>query len=113
MTQDKIVKPQWYVYMLRCADNSLYTGVTTDIVRREREHNGKTASVAKYTRTRQPVKMVYHEQAENRSAACQREAAIKKLRKSNKEALVNANQKLAVKLDHVTSTTSTEALIDK
>jgi putative endonuclease len=89
MTDSKKPNSLWFVYMLRCADNSLYTGVTTDITRREKEHNSKTALAAKYTRTRQPVRMVYHEQVQNRSVACQREAAIKKLKKSHKEALIN------------------------
>lgn len=81
---------QWYVYMLRCADNSLYTGITTDITRREKEHNGVGA--AKYTRARQPVKMIYHEQADDRSSASKREAALKKLTKKQKELLVKADK---------------------
>jgi putative endonuclease len=90
MTDHNATQAQWFVYMLRCADNSLYTGVTTDIERREKEHNSKTASAAKYTRVRQPVKVVYQEQAEDRSSACKREWAIKKLSKIRKEALVDA-----------------------
>ncbi len=79
----------WFVYMLRCADNSLYTGVTTDIERRVKEHNGEK-SVTKYTRVRQPVSVAYQEKAKSRSEACKREAQLKKLTKKDKEALVNS-----------------------
>jgi putative endonuclease len=65
----------WYVYMIKCADGSLYTGVTTDIKRRLSEHNsGKGAS---YTRGRTPVRLVYNESHPDRSAALKREAEIK------------------------------------
>ncbi len=77
----------WFVYMLRCADNSLYTGVTTDLARRVNEHNGEK-SVTRYTRVRQPVALVYQESADSRSHACQREAQIKKLAKAEKEAML-------------------------
>lgn len=73
--------------MLRCADNSLYTGVTTDVARRVSEHNAKK-SVTRYTRARQPVEVVYQESADSRSLACKREAELKKLKKVDKEALV-------------------------
>ncbi len=78
----------WFVYMLRCADGSLYTGVATDLQRRLQEHNDSDALGARYTRARRPVVLVYSETAESRSAVCQREAAIKKLRKVEKERLV-------------------------
>jgi putative endonuclease len=77
----------WFVYMLRCADNSLYTGVTTDVERRVVEHNAEK-SVTKYTRVRQPVSLAYQEKAESRSEACKREAQLKKLPKKDKEVLV-------------------------
>ena len=67
----------WYVYMLRCGDGSLYTGSTTDVERRLREHQGGTG--ARYTRSRPPVTLAYAEEAPDRSAAQRREAAIKKL----------------------------------
>lgn len=78
----------WYIYILRCADNSLYTGITTDLKRREQEHNSTKGVAAKYTRARQPVVVVYHEQMADRSSALKREIAIKKLSKKQKEALV-------------------------
>lgn len=68
----------WYVYILRCEDGTLYTGVTSDIQRRIHEHN-HTKRGARYTRGRRPVSLVYHEQVSGRSVAQQREAAIRKL----------------------------------
>jgi putative endonuclease len=73
----------WYVYILRCADTTLYTGVTTDMERRLREHNGKTLG-AKYTRIRQPVELVYTEVCLNRGGAQRREAEIKKMSRPDK-----------------------------
>ena len=80
--------------MLRCADGALYTGYTTDVLRRVREHNGDgtTATArsagARYTRARRPVALIYTERFESRSEALQREAAIKKLPKPAKEKLI-------------------------
>jgi len=84
---------QWSVYILRCADNSLYTGVTTNIRRRLDEHNGLVKNGAKYTRHRQPVTLAYQEIATSRSEACKREAAIKNLKKPQKEKLIAKSQK--------------------
>ncbi|WP_247741772.1 GIY-YIG nuclease family protein [Endozoicomonas sp. G2_1] len=78
----------WYVYMLRCCDNSLYTGVTTDIERRVAEHNTSNKA-AKYTRVRRPVALAYAEQQENRVLACKREYQLKQLTKREKEQLVS------------------------
>lgn len=75
----------WYVYMLRCADDSLYTGITTDTVRRLQEHNDSTRSIgAKYTRSRQPVTLVYVEQYSSRSEASAREFVLKNLSRTEK-----------------------------
>ena len=83
----------WYVYMLRCADGSLYTGVTTDLDRRVKEHNhGLASRGAKYTRVRQPVSLVYSEALASRSLACKREWEIKQLRKTEKEILVGQSE---------------------
>ena len=82
-----IIVSEWFVYMLRCADDSLYTGVTTDVERRVAEHNAKK-SVTRYTRVRQPVSLTYFEKAESRSDACKRESQLKKLTKKQKEAIV-------------------------
>jgi len=67
----------YYVYILMCADNTLYTGITTDLERRENEHNDSDKG-AKYTRIRRPVKLVYSEKYKDRSTASKREYEIKK-----------------------------------
>lgn len=75
----------WYVYMLRCADGSLYTGVTTDVARRFAEH--KSGRGARYTRAHPPEEVVYREACADRGAALRREAAIKKLPRAEKQRL--------------------------
>ncbi len=82
----------WQVYILCCADSSLYTGITTDLKRRVEEHNSHTTSAARYTRSRQPVKLVYHEQASSRTEAAKREYVIKQLSRSLKLALIATMQ---------------------
>lgn len=77
----------WCVYMLRCADGSLYTGITTDVLRRVAEHNGDGAPGARYTRSRRPVQLVYVEAAASRAEATRREAAIKLLDRARKLAM--------------------------
>ena len=76
----------WFVYILRCADGTLYTGITTDLARRAKQHNDGNAS--RYTRTRLPVKLVYQEPQGSQGSALKREAAIKKLTRRQKLALV-------------------------
>jgi predicted GIY-YIG superfamily endonuclease len=76
----------WFVYLLRCADGSLYTGITTNVVRRCEEHHAGTAS--HYTRSRRPVAWVYQERQGSPSLASKREAAIKALSRAEKEALI-------------------------
>ncbi len=76
----------WFVYMVRCADESLYTGVATDVARRVEEHNHSPRG-ARYTRARRPVTLVYSEACESRSQALQREYAIKRLKRAAKLAL--------------------------
>jgi len=77
----------WYVYIVKCADNSLYTGITIDKDRRVLEHNTSNKG-AKYTRSRRPVQLVYFETFDNRSSASKRESAIKKLSRSEKLTLL-------------------------
>ena len=79
----------WFVYMLRCADDSLYTGYTDDVQRRLTAH--QSGKGAKYTRSRLPVELVYSEALPDKSAALRREAAIKKLSREKKLALVQAH----------------------
>ncbi|MDJ0880443.1 MAG: GIY-YIG nuclease family protein [Gammaproteobacteria bacterium] len=82
------MKP-WYVYILHCADHSLYTGITTDLKRRVEEHNGNTGTLgAKYTRSRRPVKLVYQEECSSRAEAAAREHKIKCLNRLDKLELI-------------------------
>jgi len=78
----------WFVYILRCDDGSLYTGITNDLIRRCDQHNAGTAS--RYTRSRLPVVLVYQEEQGNRSVATKRELEIKALSRQEKEALIRA-----------------------
>lgn len=77
-----------YAYLVRCSDDSLYAGWTNDIEKRVRAHNNGTG--AKYTKARRPVTLAYAERFETRSEAMKREAALKKLSHSQKEALAGA-----------------------
>ena len=79
----------WHVYLLRCADDSLYAGITTDLARRVDEHNTGKAG-AKYTRSRRPVVLAWSEIAQNRAEASRREHAVKKLDREAKEALLRS-----------------------
>ncbi|KDE38673.1 MAG: GIY-YIG nuclease family protein [Nitrincola lacisaponensis] len=79
---------EWYVYMLRCADQSLYTGITTDLQRRLDQHNNCDRLGARYTRGRRPVTLVWQESHPDRSSALKREAALKKLSRCAKERLL-------------------------
>jgi predicted GIY-YIG superfamily endonuclease len=76
----------WVVYVLRCRTGQLYTGCTTDLERRVREHNAGTGS--KFTRSRLPVTVVYREELGGRSEALRRERAIKAMRTGEKRRLV-------------------------
>ena len=75
-----------FVYIVRCADDTLYTGWTTDVARRVAQHNAGRG--ARYTRMHRPVTLVYQEEVPDRSAAMRRERAIKKLDRARKERLV-------------------------
>ena len=77
---------KYYVYLLRCGDGSLYTGYTDDVERRLAVH--QSGKGAKYTRSRLPVELVYSEELPDKSAALRREAAIKKLTREKKLALI-------------------------
>lgn len=83
----------YYFYMLRCSDGSLYCGIAKDLVARLREHNSKT-SKTKYTRVKQPVKLVYSEKYTNIKLAMRRELQVKKWTKAKKEALVQGNKSI-------------------
>lgn len=78
----------WHVYILECADGSFYTGIARDLGRRVRQHNGEQAGGSRYTRSRRPVRLLWSEAASDRSAALQREAAIKRLDRMAKLRLI-------------------------
>ena len=80
----------YYVYLLRCGDGSLYTGYTDDVERRLAVH--QSGKGAKYTRSRLPVELVYSEELPDKSAALRREAAIKKLPRAKKLALMESGR---------------------
>jgi putative endonuclease len=84
----------WYVYLLNCADNTFYTGITTEPKRRLHEHNHDDKKAAKYTRARRPLSMVYFEQCESRSEAGSREYQIRKLSRAKKQLLVDSMSEL-------------------
>ena len=81
----------YYVYMIRCQDNSIYTGITTDIERRFKEHLSKDKKCAKYTLTHQATKIESTWQTEDKASASKLEYHIKKLPKAKKEELINNN----------------------
>ena len=80
---------KWYVYIVECADGSLYCGITTDTHRRLLEHN-YSFKAAKYTRSRRPVRMVWTKEVADRSEASKEEYRIKKLSRKKKLELINS-----------------------
>ena len=89
----RLISDGWVVYIVRCADGSLYTGITTGVKRRCQQHNAGTAS--RYTRSRGPVKLVYQEVQPDQSSALKREAAIKAMTRRGKLAMVRPKKKPA------------------
>lgn len=82
----------YYLYILKCADETLYAGITVDLKRRVKEHNSSELG-AKYTRSRRPVKIVYSKKYRNRSSASREEARIKSLSRAEKIGLVKLKKK--------------------
>lgn len=78
----------YFVYILKCADNTLYTGITTEVTRRVEEHNSSDKG-AKYTKNRRPVELVYEKEYRSRVEACREEYRIKKLSRKEKFKLLN------------------------
>ncbi|MEM9776618.1 MAG: GIY-YIG nuclease family protein [Chloroflexota bacterium] len=76
----------WHIYLIRCADNSLYTGITTDVERRFRTHSAGKG--AKYVKARRPLKLVFQQEIGDRSLASKVEYAVKQLTKRQKERIV-------------------------
>ncbi len=77
----------WQVYILKCADRTFYTGITTDVNRRVKEHNSSMLG-AKYTQARRPVKLVYSRRLKNKAAAAKEEWRIKKMSRTEKRKLI-------------------------
>jgi len=76
----------WFVYIVKCADDTLYTGVTNNLEKRIKAHNSKNGG-AKYTRARQPVELVYSKEFESKSEAMKEEYRIKQLSRAEKKEL--------------------------
>jgi putative endonuclease len=86
----------WNTYIVKCNDGTLYTGITTDLTRRLKEHNydpvnGKTGRGAAYTRSRRPVKLVYSETQKDRRQASRREHEVKKMSREAKMQLITSS----------------------
>lgn len=86
----------WNVYMVRCADESFYTGIARDVGRRVEEHNSSQRLGSHYTRARRPVVLVYREAAATRSEALKREYRIKQLSREGKELLVREAKRAGI-----------------
>lgn len=84
----------WYLYMIRCRDGSLYTGITTDVARRLTEHQSSGNAGAKYLRGRGPLTLVFQEKLGSRGLALGVESRVKKLSKAKKEELIQTRQHL-------------------
>lgn len=82
-------KELWFLYILRCKDETLYTGITTDLERRFEEHQSNGPRCAKYLRGRQPLTMIYHTEFKNKSLALKAELKVKKLTASQKKLLAS------------------------
>lgn len=80
------MEKKWYLYILRCGDGSLYTGITTDVEARLAQH--RAGKGAKYTRGRGPLELVYTEECDDHSAALKRELAVKALPREEKEKMI-------------------------
>ena len=87
---EKLDNKTWVVYLLKCANNSLYCGITNDVARRLRQHNGEIQGGAKYTRANSPCELVYQEKSEDRASASKREYEIKKMDKNTKLLLIKS-----------------------
>ncbi len=87
---DTLDNKSWIVYLLKCANNSLYCGITNDLTKRLRQHNGEIKGGAKYTRANTPCELVYQEVALDRSNASKREYEIKQMSKTDKLNLIKS-----------------------
>jgi putative endonuclease len=84
----------WHIYLIRCHDGSLYTGITTDVARRFAEHQENNGAGAKYLRGRGPLMLVFHKKLGSRSLALGVESRVKKLSKARKEELISVDTRI-------------------
>ena len=96
-----MARADWLVYMLECADGTLYTGITNDLERRIRQHNAGTAS--RYTRSRLPVELVYSQEFPSAHQAFLRERQVKGWSRANKQALIQVDLDQLVELSNAGS----------
>ena len=99
----------WFLYVVKCQDTSLYTGITTDIPRRIKEHNTKKGAF--YTKNKIPVELVYQESMLDQSAARKREAAIKRLTRKEKIQLVECSSPVKIPLKTTRATRNTRHFV--
>ena len=91
----------WYLYLLRCSDGSLYTGITTNVARRFAEHRENSGTGAKYLRGRRPLMLVFQKKLGSRSLALSVESKVKRLSKKRKEDLIRTNEHIEVIIKEV------------
>ena len=91
----------WYLYLLRCSDGSLYTGITTNVARRFAEHRENSGTGAKYLRGRRPLMLVFQKKLGSRSLALAVESKVKRLSKKRKEDLIRSNEHIEVIIKEV------------
>ncbi len=96
----------WHLYLVRCHDGSLYTGITTNVARRFAEHRENKGAGAKYLRGRAPLRLVFEKKLGSRSLALGVESKVKKLSKAKKEALVRTGQPIEVIIKQVGESTT-------
>jgi len=84
----------WWIYLIRCNNGSLYTGISTDVQRRFAEHQSNSPKAAKYLRGKGPLELVFYQEIGNRSEASIAEAKIKKLSRQQKQSLIEGQQSL-------------------
>ena len=88
----QMTKSDWYVYLVRCADDTLYAGITNNLSRCIKQHNGELRGGARYTASRRPAKLVWSENVDNRSSAQKLEIEIRRLSRAQKLQLVLENK---------------------
>ena len=93
----------WYLYLVRCYDGSLYTGISTDVARRFAQHSGEGSAGSKYLKGRVPLTLVFQKRLGSKSLALKVERKVKKLSKARKEELIRAKEHIEVIIKQVGS----------